>query len=41
MGSDFTEQAEAPRLVPALLVTLGQGHSLLRPFQSVVEPALQ
>src|SRR6266851_10488803 len=28
-GSDFTEQAEAPRLVPALLVAPRQRHSLL------------
>src|SRR5712664_506144 len=40
-GDDFTEQAKAPRLVPALLMVLRQGHGLLRTFQRVVEPALE
>ena len=41
MGGDVTEQAEAPRLVTALLVALRQGHGLLRTLQSVVEPPLE
>src|SRR5713101_4356591 len=36
-GDDFTEQAETPRLVAALLVAPGEGHGLLRTFQSIVE----
>src|SRR5712691_5223065 len=36
-GDDFTEQAEAPRLVTALLVELREGHGLPRTFQSIVK----
>src|SRR6202795_2013752 len=41
MGGDFTEQAEAPRLVTALLVAPREGHGLLRTLPSVVEPPLE
>src|SRR5713226_6357764 len=40
-GDDFAEQAEAPRLVTALLMALGQRDGLLRTLQSIVEPPLE
>jgi hypothetical protein len=32
LGGDFTKQAQTPRLVTALSMTLRQGHGLLRRF---------